>query len=79
MGHEQVGVAPSGVFLELSAGLRRHARRYDDLNLWVTFRNGFVSWLAVIGAIGRDLANLILNLVKQWPNLRRIINILLSQ
>ena len=74
-----MGVAPSGIFLELRAGLRRHARRYDDFDLWITLHNGFVGWLAVIGAIGRDLANLIFNLVEQWPNLRQIINILLSQ
>jgi len=74
-----VGVAPSGVFLELRAGLYCYSRRYDDFDLWITFGNGVVGWLAVIGAIGRDLTYFMFDLVEQWPNLRRIINILLSQ
>ncbi|HEY5580380.1 MAG TPA: hypothetical protein VIK56_04315, partial [Rhodoferax sp.] len=53
--HEQVRVARGGICLELRAVLRRHARRYDDFDLWITLRNGFVGWLAVIGAIGHDL------------------------
>ena len=75
----KVGVAPSGVYLELRAGLRRHARRDDDFDLWITLRNGFVGWLAVIGAIGRDLTYFVFDLIEQWSYLGRIINVLLCQ
>jgi hypothetical protein len=79
LAHEQVCVAPFWVYLELRARLRRHTRRDDDFDLWITLRNGFVGWLDVIRVIGRDLTYFVFDLVEQWPALGRIINVLLCQ
>src|SRR5665811_1125204 len=46
---------------------------------WITLRNGFVGWLAVIGAIGRDLTYFVFDLIEQWFHLGRVINVLLCQ
>ena len=51
-------VSPYWFSFKVLAWLRGYAPRYDHLNLWVTFRNGLVGRLAVIGPIGSDLANL---------------------
>jgi hypothetical protein len=77
--HEQVRVSPCWFSFKVRAWLRGYARRYNDLNLWVTFRNGLVGRLPVIGPIGSDLANLMFDLIEQWTNLGRVINVLLCQ
>lgn len=77
--HEQVHVAHRRICLKLCAGLRCRARRDDDFDLWIVLRNGLVGRITVIGAIGRDLANSVFDLVEQWPNLGRVIDVLLRQ
>jgi len=79
LNQQQVRVPPAWARLKLRTWLCGYARWNHDIYQWVTLRNGIVGRLSVIRAISSDLNNLLFDLVKQWPHLGRVIDVLLRQ
>lgn len=65
----------------LGAGLfyRVRSRWNDDLCACAVTQNCVVGWIAIIGSIGRELADLIIDLIQQQLQLRSVAGFLICQ
>lgn len=58
---------------------RVRARWNDDPCAWAVTQDSIIAWIAIIGSIGSELANLIIDLIQQRLQLRGIAGFLLCQ
>ena len=58
---------------------RVRSRWNDDPCAWAVTQSCVVGWIAIIGSIGSELADLIIDLIKQWLHLRGIAGFLICQ